>query len=208
MKIRPETKAILEAAAGAKVSARLLGSVDGAYLVLRELPATYGNMDFILRYGEQVVLRFLQEGTIIGFRTYVLNMVKEPERLLFVAYPKEVQRYALRRADRIKCTLPCQLYVLGVQLPGIVADLSETGCQCVIRRRPELEQDWGDCQELAGEPVEIEAVGLNKDMLQLFGTVRRVVVDEQALRLGIQFEVFQTELFQSIVDALEPLQYQ
>lgn len=203
MKIPPGTKVSLEAAAGTRVSVRLLGFVADAYLVLRDLPARHGNMDFTLHYGEQVVLRYLHEGTVVGFRSYVLNMVKEPERLLFIAYPSEIQQYALRRANRIKCTLPSQLFVQGEQLAAVLADLSETGCKCVIRRQ--LVPALGDGGRLLSEPVEIDAPGLDGNQLQLRGTVRRVVADAQFLRLGIQFEAPQSALFQSIMDALEPL---
>lgn len=203
MKIPPEARLSLEAAAGARLNVRLLGSVAGSYIALRDLPARYGNMDFTLHYGEQVVVRYLHEGTVVGFRSYVLNMVKEPERLLFIAYPNEVQEYALRRANRIKCTLPCQLFVQGEQHAAVVADLSETGCQCVVRRLPE--RDLGSGEALQDEMVEIEAPGLDGGLLQLQGVVRRVVADAQFIRLGIQFEVPQTDLFQGIVSALEPL---
>src|SRR5690625_1514557 len=108
MNILPGTKISLEAAGG-RVTTSLMGVVDGVYVVLQDIPAYRGLMDFQLGYGETVVLRFLHEGTATGFRSYVLNMVKDPERLLFVAYPNEIQRLALRRADRVRCTLPVQL---------------------------------------------------------------------------------------------------
>jgi c-di-GMP-binding flagellar brake protein YcgR len=203
MNILPGTTISLEAAGGARLPVRLLGVVSGSYLALRDVPARHGNMDFTLNYGEKVVLRYLHEGTVTGFRSYVLNMVKEPERLLFVAYPSEVQHYALRRADRIKCTLPSQLFVRGAQYRAVIADLSETGCQCIIRRH--ADQGLEDGHELMGEAVELDAPGLDATQIQLDGTIRRVSADPQALRVGIQFNTPQTALFQEILDALRPL---
>lgn len=204
MNILPGTKISLETAGGNRVNVSLLGIVANAYVVLRELPVRSGLMDFSLRYGEQVVLRFLHEGTATGFRSYVLNMVREPERLLFVAYPVEVQRLPLRQADRVKCTLPAQIALNGELFVGILADMSETGCQYVLRNSDLAELDEG--VDLIEVEVDISAPGMDGDMVGLSGTVQRAMRDERRLRLGIQFEERQSELFNGLKAAISLLE--
>lgn len=204
MNILPGTKISLETVGGNRVNVTLLGMVANAYVVLREVPARSGLMDFSLNYGEQVVLRFLHEGTATGFRSYVLNMVREPERLLFVAYPTEIQRLPLRRADRVKCTLPAQIALNGELFIGVLADMSETGCQYVLRNSDLTELDDG--VDLIEVEVDISAPGMDGEMVGLSGTVQRALRDERRLRLGIQFEERQSELFNELKDALNLLE--
>lgn len=205
MKLLPGTKISLETTGGNRVSASLLGMVPETYVVLREIPARSGHMDFSLNYGEKVVLRYLHEGTATGFRSYVLNMVREPERLLFVAYPAEIQRLPLRQADRIRCTLPSQIVLNGELLIAMLADFSETGCQCVLRRSdiPEFEDDDTD---LIGMQVDIAASGLDGEPMELSGTVQRVLKDDVRLRLGIRFDQDQAELYAELKDAMSLLE--
>lgn len=204
MNVLPGTKISLEAAGGNRVNVSLLGMVANSYVVLREVPAQSGLMDFNLIYGDKVILRFLHEGTATGFRSYVLNMVKEPERLLFVAYPSEIQRSALRRADRIKCALPAQMAMNGELYAGMLADISETGCQCVLRRGdlPDLEDD----ADLIETQVDVAAPGLDGEMIELSGTVQRVLKDERRLRLGIRFDEAKAELFKELNEAFSLLE--
>jgi c-di-GMP-binding flagellar brake protein YcgR len=192
----------LQSAGGARVNVRLLGVVQDAYIALRDVPARHGLMEFSLGYGESVVVRYLHEGAAVGFRSYVLNSLREPERLLFVAYPREIQQHALRQADRIRCTFPCQLSVGSEVAAAVMVDLSETGCQCAIRRRAGM--TFGS-ETLLGEPVVVQLVRLDGEQTSLRGVVRRAVEDEQAIRVGIQFESAQPALFAEMADVLRPL---
>lgn len=203
MDVLPGTKISLETVGGNRVSVTLLGMVANSYVVLRDIPARSGLMDFSLNYGEKVVLRYLHEGTATGFRSYVLNMAREPERLLFVAYPAEIQQLSLRRANRVRCTLPAQIAMDGDVITGVLADFSETGCQCVLRRSDVADLD--DDVELIGLQVDVAAPGLDGEMLELSGTIQRVLKDERRLRLGIRFDDAQPELFSELKEALSLL---
>lgn len=204
MNVLPGTKISLEAAGGNRVNVSLLGMVANSYVVLREVPAQHGLMDFNLIYGDKVILRYLHEGTATGFRSYVLNMVREPERLLFVAYPSEIQRSALRRADRVRCALPAQIALDGELFTGMLADISETGCQCVLRRSDLSELD--DDTDLMELQVDVAAPGLDGEMIELSGTVQRVLKDERRLRLGIRFDEARPALFSELKEGFSLLE--
>src|SRR5690606_3152211 len=73
-----------------KLWTHMIGFKPGAYLVLEKPPgadATDGKRAH--KDGDSLVIRFMKDGTIFGFRTPVLSSISLPYKLLFVAYPVE-----------------------------------------------------------------------------------------------------------------------
>lgn len=119
---------------GDKLWTQMIGFKPGAYLVL-EKPAGTDAVDgkHVLKDGDSLVIRFLKEGTIYGFRTPVLCTATVPYRLLFVGFPAEVAEHSLRASPRLECYLPCEGQVGGRAFTrAFIRDFSATGCQLRI----------------------------------------------------------------------------
>ncbi|HEX6999932.1 MAG TPA: flagellar brake protein [Gammaproteobacteria bacterium] len=117
-----------------KLWTHMIGFKPGAYLVL-EKPAGADSPDGkrTLKDGDSLVIRFMKDGSIFGFRTPVLGSASLPYKLLFVAYPVEVAQHSLRSSPRVQCSLPCDGCVGDRPfVRAFIRDLSATGCQLRI----------------------------------------------------------------------------
>lgn len=167
-----------------RVPTLLLGAVEDHYLVLRNARAGDDELARLnTRVGETLIGRFISDGTgtVVGFRTPVLLLMQEPERLLFVAYPKTFEQHALRSHQRITCSLPCQVEIEGVQEPGLILDLSDLGCQCSVAGA-----------DRAVETGQLVSLGFrlpdSDGLVTLKGRVRRVATSGVSSRFGMVFE--------------------
>lgn len=117
-----------------KLWTQMVGFKRGAYLIL-EKPAGADVVDGMraLCEGDSIVIRFIKDGIVYGFRTPILRTLSVPYKLLFVAYPVEVVRHSLRSSPRLQCYLPCDGRV-GDRLfsRAFIRDFSATGCQLRI----------------------------------------------------------------------------
>lgn len=193
VEFEPNTEISLQVPGGVRTTVRLLGDVPDQYIVLRG--SGLGGLRF--SYGDTVILRYLHAGVVCAFPALVLTMTVAPEHLLFVSYPRadRVRKHPLRSAERLACTLPCRLTHAGVTRAGLVVDLSETGCQCLLR------SDAPAADALATATAEAPEVSLQLSVLDeprqatVAGTVRRNSSGERCLRLGIEFAPRQADLF-------------
>ncbi|GFM35947.1 pilus assembly protein PilZ [Desulfovibrio psychrotolerans] len=105
----------------------LVGLNPYEYLILK-MPLVPGIRSRMLP-GEPLTVRFMRQGTIIGFRTHVISQITKPGALVFVEYPDVLEQFELRTHKRLKCLIPAEAHSpLGVQR-GAVVDLSAGGCK-------------------------------------------------------------------------------
>jgi len=137
---------------GEKLWTHMIGFKPGAYVVLEKPPGTDAvDGKRVLKDGDSLVIRFLKDGTIYGFRTPVLCTATVPYRLLFVGYPVEVVERSLRSSPRLECYLPCEGQVGGRTFSrAFIRDFSATGCQLRIpldALEPEKEADDAETED-------------------------------------------------------------
>lgn len=104
----------------------IVGMERGAYLICRTPPlpglwAKLGNSN-------HVIVRYLYEGIVYGFKCTLLNIINEPFGLLILSYPENIETVKLRKHDRITCLIPATMKVDGTPLKGAIVDLSKGGC--------------------------------------------------------------------------------
>jgi hypothetical protein len=129
----PGTKLMLKLAGiSEQIKCTLVGVEPGDSIIVR-LPATVGeSWKFSERRG--CVVRFLSQGTVYGFNTYVQGKyVKEPLRFLFLAFPVNLEVHNLRGSQRIACHLPARLELGGENLEGVIVDIGAGGASFVYR---------------------------------------------------------------------------
>ena len=84
--------------------------------------------------GSPVVVRFIHEGSIVGFRSMVICQSLAPSPLVFLRFPQEVESTRLRKSERYPVSIDC--VCSGKRLSGMVEgfprstvlNLSEGGC--------------------------------------------------------------------------------
>jgi len=82
-----------------------------------------------LSYRDEIIVKYLNEGTVYGFRSNILNHVTRPAPLVFFTYPNSIEKLDLRRASRFNCNIDGTIYTMeGKGYDCLVLNVSETGC--------------------------------------------------------------------------------
>ena len=129
-----------------------------------------------------VIVRYLNEGTVVGFTAQVIKCIQIPFPLIFLTFPKKLESHDLRRHARVACCLPGQAVIAGTDIPGMVLDLSHSGClfsATVPETPPVVSID---------DAVELRCglFGTN-GTAKLGGIVKRVALSGRRLELGLKF---------------------
>jgi c-di-GMP-binding flagellar brake protein YcgR len=109
----------------------LVGFREGSYILI-EMPESEIPVGLNAPFSEQDVLtiRYVVDGTVVGFRAAVLGRVRAPVALTVLAYPRQIQTHSLRRYPRLSCHLPCRARIGEHELArAMLRDVSEFGCQ-------------------------------------------------------------------------------
>lgn len=121
----------------------LIGYDVGKYLILK-YPAQSGKNDYIdvLTEGNGAIVRYIIEderGECVAFSTTILAISFRPERLVYLAYPKNVESRQLRETNRLRTHIPAKIslnknYNTESEnlLHGLIIDISPSGCRFVI----------------------------------------------------------------------------
>ncbi|MBI5588614.1 MAG: PilZ domain-containing protein [Deltaproteobacteria bacterium] len=80
-----------------------------------------------------VIVKFQYEDTVYSFNSEVLNIVSNPCKLMFLAYPSKVEEFKVRPDSRHECVLPAMAMLDNEIIEMVVIDISREGCQCVIK---------------------------------------------------------------------------
>jgi c-di-GMP-binding flagellar brake protein YcgR len=108
-----------------------LVGVDPNISLIVRLPSVVNN-GWNIQEQMGCVVRFLAEGIVFGFNTYVLaKLIKEPLRYLFLAYPSSLEQVKLRKSKRVLCHLPARLTADSSKLDGVILDVGAGGLSFV-----------------------------------------------------------------------------
>lgn len=127
IKFIKEQDVLLEFTGNAKTRAKLVGGQTDEFVLIR-LPLTAGVRERC-REGNQVVVRFIHDGTVYGFRTAVIEYTAKPFSLVFMQYPFRLETHSLRQEERIACRFRANLTVGRKTIAGKLVDISGSGCR-------------------------------------------------------------------------------
>lgn len=178
-----------------RVRAEVLGAVPDAYIALRYAcgsPRSRAAGFLNLRAEDSLILRFVHEGVVYGFRTAISRLVTDPEPLVFVRYPRFVEQVSMRRELRLSCRMPCLVTADGGSAqPGLMLDVSAAGCRVVVRH------DHNEAAPPEGLPVTVTlALPDQTEPFSAPGEVRRLTDEVEERALGIAFNHEQRELYE------------
>ncbi|TVQ34697.1 MAG: PilZ domain-containing protein [Wenzhouxiangella sp.] len=143
--------------------------------------------------GDTLLVRFLHEGIVFGFRSTVSRVVSEPEFLLFVQYPKRVERFSVRDQRRWACGIPC-IFDLGSQSgQAIMMNVNAKGCGVAALMHA------GSDPPATDDILTIKLRTPESDRLHsLKGIVRRIECNERTWQAGILFEEDQEQMMEQV----------
>ena len=135
---------------------------------------------------EEVIVRYLHSGEVLGFRSRVLEQIERPFRLTFLSYPTTVERLNLRKSERVSCTLPATLNIGDKVLSGIVTDLSSGGCRATTSR---VDQSLDQGALTPGSPVQmVIALPGMEGTTSINCLVRNANLARERAELGLEFQ--------------------
>ncbi|MEA3333148.1 MAG: flagellar brake protein [Pseudomonadota bacterium] len=172
-----------------RLKSYLVGREEGRYLIIK-IPKVV-NPEEIFAKNKELVIRYVYQGSVFGFRSPIMLPVLDPFNVLFVKFPEKIEDHNLRTYKRIDCSLPARMEVViqcqarKLHFKGFVSDISKGGCKATISLKD---------HESVKEPLKIQSAldlflslpGVEEELF-LPGTVRSMSQDSEVLSLGIQF---------------------
>lgn len=137
---RPGLEVIVEREMGSqkiRCRTKVIGVKPDRYLIL-DMPLYDGTAAFTVS-GGPCIIRFVDQGRVIGFNSEVVQIHYDPSPLLFVAYPRELEEVTLRETPRLNTAIPTTIQAesLGPEpVRGTMVDLSEGGARIMTQAKP------------------------------------------------------------------------
>lgn len=136
-----------------------------------------------LRLGGNVVVKYVHQGTIYGFRARVHNAIASPAPLLFFEYPDVIEKLDLRKTERSSCNIDSVLHTTEAEVECMVVNVSQTGCKISARARAH-----DALQQLKIDDALIVAMNLGGIGEQKVAVaVKNISLDKGIISLGCMF---------------------
>ena len=167
----------------------LIGMEYGQFLIVK--PPPLPEFPASLYQKNQTVVRYFYAGRAYGFRTTLVSLIREPVRLLILAYPETIESLNLRKNERYACRLPAGVVLnLSGDEPenwqGYITDISADGCrfECsTLDGKKPAKLNVGDAAEISfhSTPENVRRM--------LHSEVRIFSIDERRLIIGLKYAV-------------------
>ncbi len=121
---------------GKKYSSILRGVFVQNYFFV-DCPTTDKGKSKSFYSGVPVTVRFIAEGAVYGFLSYVLKALPRP-KLLLLEYPKKIEKLELRKEGRLYVFIPARIAIESrpETFPGAVLSLSRNGARLIFQKKP------------------------------------------------------------------------
>lgn len=171
------------------VSGRLpsmfIGMEASRYMIFK-LPRAQVSLSSKLAKGSGVIVRYRFQGRIYGFQSTILGTVSEPYGLMFVNAPDVVEEHNLRKKQRIDCYFPCEVEIGERREPGVVVNISLSGCRCIFSS---LRSSRDVLASLRDKPINMIAqIDEHEDNLVVPGRILSAQQFHGAVSAGINFD--------------------
>lgn len=167
---------------GGRVKGTFLGLEGEKYLILK-VP---GHVQVFeqLRQGKAVIVRYVSEGCVYGFRTQVMAQITYPFPMVFLTYPRAIENVNLRKENRVECQVASELVIDDRPYHGFILDLTTQGCKFLLRPTAAVPKPHVE----AHVPVQVRTSIPGQSELRSFsGIIRNIQEEQDRLYLGVQF---------------------
>jgi len=179
------------------LAGELIGMQVGSYLIVRVSESHAARA--MPRADAPLRVKYLCSSEIFGFETLTILALERPERLLFLAYPTQVESFNVRSQARVECFLPVRLHWRDRVLPAMIVNVNFQGCLCAL----------GECLSpapTAHDPVAIELTIAGEATASIRGEARSVRIQPDKTELGIHYvrlDPFAQSALRALIPALD-----
>lgn len=110
------------------LTSEFVGMEEKEYLILK-FPKPFRFIKNKLFPGNIITIEYLFKGTIYAFQTRLFATIDKPVKLVFLEYPKIIQRHDLRSDNRLDCFIPAKIKIGKQTFSGVIMDISPKGCR-------------------------------------------------------------------------------
>lgn len=163
-----------------KLKTTLVGYSTGEFLVLKT-PRVQGASISSSKGLNQMVVRYLLDGSVYGFQSTLLRMLGPPFYVTFISFPTRIEEKTLRRNPRIPVVIPCAWY--GKE------DNEGDGNDRIVNLSADGSLLHLNKSVVYGETINISFVLPDGEpVVDLKSTVRRVEVSSDRVLVGVEFD--------------------
>lgn len=162
----------------------IVGLENNKYLIIKA-PEPFQRVEHKLFKGNELIVRYISDGTVYAFQTRVLEIITKPLSLLFLEYPRIIQHHELRVQKRLHCHIPARVLFADQENLGCILDLAVSGCRCLIRS--DKNQGLIPCDLDSKLSLKCIVPG-SKEMITLIGSVKNLKRTRKEIDLGINFD--------------------
>lgn len=110
------------------VTSIFIGMLRDEFMIVT-LPKRYKSVKNKLFPSNQMIVKYLYDGSVYAFQTSVIEVITTPIRALAIDYPKVVQKRELRSGRRKSVVIPGKVEAKNAEFPVVVFDFSKSGCR-------------------------------------------------------------------------------
>jgi len=161
----------------------IVGLESDRYIIIKA-PEPFKRIQHKLYNGNELIVRYISNGTVYAFQTKMMETITSPLPLLFINYPQIIQHHELRHQKRVNCQIPTRIQAHEQENIGCIVDMAASGCRCVIQTKkntPIIRFDLEDHLTLRC------IFPGSKELISLPGVVKNVKRTTQEYDLGISF---------------------
>jgi c-di-GMP-binding flagellar brake protein YcgR len=166
-----------------RLSSNLIGLLPKRYLIVRTPMLT--GIEYILKEGNKVVVRYVHLGEVYGFHSTVVRSITNPSKIIFLSYPQQIETINLRKVPRIGCFFPASLHHQKDEVKGIIKNLSVEGIKFTTKNIEGLPLEKLSIED----DVVLHFPLLGIDGIQeIHGKIKNMSQEQEELDFGIQFD--------------------
>lgn len=162
----------------------IVGLEANKYIIIKT-PEPLNRVEHKLFKGASLIIRYISNGTVFAFQSTVIEIITKPLSLLFVEYPRIIQRHELREQQRMSCHIPMRISSDTEENIGCILDIAVSGCRCLLKgtKNPTLLT----CNIDDTLTLRCIIPG-TKEMISLRGKVKNLKRTRKEIDLGIIFD--------------------
>ena len=180
-----------------RLNSVLVGAELNKYIIIKTpTDATYDEIVYKLFPGNEVFVRYLYSGTVFGLKSKLIEAIVNPEKLLFIEYPKKIEIHNLRTYERLACFLPAKVQTKDEERHGAILDINEKGCRFIFNYKDE--QSFLPVHQGTQITMLCQFPGIAEEQ-KILGKVRNINEGKKQTFLGIEFDQIDTKVHDIIM---------
>jgi c-di-GMP-binding flagellar brake protein YcgR len=161
----------------------IVGLENDKYIIIKA-PEPFKRIKHKLYTGNEMIVRYISGGTVYAFQTKVMETILKPIPLLFIEYPRIIQRHDLREQKRTNCHMPTRIIVGETENIGCIVDMAKFGCRCIVQASKNSKLIKYDLEN----QITMKSIFPgSKDIVCISGVIKNVKRTKAEYDLGILF---------------------